>query len=67
MGVYSRKDIVHIVWEKGIEFVCSQFTGISSMLKGVAITASQIEKAISNQCTFDGSPIESFVRIGESN
>ena len=33
----------------------------------MAITASQLEKALNNQCMFDGSSIEGFVRIEESD
>ena len=58
MGVYSKEDIIRIVREEEIEFVRLQFTDIFGMLKNVAITASQIEKAVSNQCMFDGSSIE---------
>ncbi len=66
-GVYSKEDIIRIVREEEIEFVRLQFTDIFGMLKNVAITASQIEKAVSNQCMFDGSSIEGFVRIDESD
>ena len=58
MGVYSKEDIIRIVREEEIEFVRLQFTDIFGMLKNVAITASQIEKAVSNQCMFDGSSID---------
>ena len=44
-----------------------QFTDIFGQLKNVAITASQIEKAVNNQIMFDGSSIEGFVRIDESD
>ncbi len=37
------------------------------MLKNVAVTPSQIERALDNQCMFDGSSIEGFVRIEESD
>ena len=37
------------------------------LLKNVAITSSQLEKALSNECMFDGSSIEGFVRIEESD
>ena len=46
MGVYSKEDIIRIVREEEIEFVRLQFTDIFGMLKNVAITASQIEKAV---------------------
>ena len=37
------------------------------MFKNVAITASQMEKALNNQCMFDGSSVDGFVRIEESD
>ena len=67
MGVYSKEDIIRIVREEEIEFVRLQFTDIFGMLKNVAITASQIEKAVNNQITFDGSSIEGYTRINESD
>ena len=39
----------------------------SVSLKNVAITASQLDKALNNDCMFDGSAIEGFVRIEESD
>lgn len=64
---YSKKDIVRIVKEEDIEFVRLQFTDIFGQLKNVAITASQIEKAVNNEIMFDGSSIEGFTRIDESD
>ena len=63
----SKEDIIRLVREEGIEFIRLQFTDIFGQLKNVAITASQIEKAVNNQCMFDGSSIEGFVRIDESD
>lgn len=64
---YSKEDIIRIIKEENIEFIRLQFTDIFGMLKNVAITASQIEKALDNQMMFDGSSIEGFVRIDESD
>ncbi|MCI8423069.1 MAG: type I glutamate--ammonia ligase [Lawsonibacter sp.] len=64
---YTREDIVRIVREEEIEFIRMQFTDIFGQLKNVAITASQIEKAVNNQVMFDGSSIEGFTRIHESD
>ena len=36
-------------------------------MKNVAITLSQLEKALDNDCMFDGSSIDGFVRIDESD
>ena len=64
---YTKDDIVRIVKEEDVKFIRMQFTDIFGQLKNVAITASQIEKAVNNQIMFDGSSIEGFVRIDESD
>ena len=64
---YSKEDIVRIVRENDIEFIRMQFTDIFGQMKNVAITASQVEKAVNNQIMFDGSSIEGFTRIHESD
>ena len=64
---YSKEDIVRMVREQDIEFIRLQFTDIFGQLKNVAITASQIEKAVNNEIMFDGSSIEGFTRINESD
>ena len=64
---YTREEILQMVEEEEIEFVRMQFTDIFGQLKNVAITASQIEKAVSNQIMFDGSSIEGFTRVEESD
>ncbi len=53
--------------EGDIEFIRMQFTDIFGQLKNVAVTASQIEKVVRNQIMIDGSSIEGFVRIQESD
>lgn len=64
---YSKEDIIRMVKEEDIKFIRMQFTDIFGQLKKVAITASQIEKAVNNQIMIDGSSIEGFVRINESD
>ena len=64
---YTREDIIRLVKEEDVEFIRLQFTDIFGNLKNVAITASQLEKALDNKCMFDGSSIEGFVRIEESD
>lgn len=64
---YTKEDIIRIIKEEDVKFIRLQFTDIFGMLKNVAITASQIEKALNNQMMFDGSSIEGFVRIDESD
>ena len=67
MSKYSKEDIMRMVEEEDVEFIRLQFTDIFGMLKNVAITAGQLEKALDNRCMFDGSAIEGFVRIDESD
>ena len=64
---YSKEDIIRMVKEEDVEFIRLQFTDIFGQLKTGAITASQIEKAVNDQVMFDGSSIEGFVRIDESD
>lgn len=64
---YTREDILRIADEEGVEFIRMQFTDIFGQLKNVAITRSQLEKALDNQIMIDGSSIEGFARIHESD
>ena len=67
MSKYNKEDILRLVEENGVKFIRLQFTDIFGVLKNIAITNSQLEKALNNQCMFDGSSIEGFVRIEESD
>lgn len=67
MGKYTREDVIRIAREEGVRFIRLQFTDMFGALKNVAITLSQLEKALDNKCMFDGSSIEGFVRIEESD
>ncbi len=67
MSKYTKKDIIRLVEEEDVEFIRLQFTDLFGNLKNVAITSSQLEKALSNKCMFDGSSIDGFVRMEESD
>lgn len=67
MSKYTKEDILRMVAEEDVQFIRMQFTDIFGQMKNVAITASQIEKAVNNQIMMDGSSIEGFVRIEESD
>lgn len=67
MSKYTREDVMKLVEEEDVEFIRLQFTDMFGTLKNVAITSSQLEKALDNKCMFDGSSIEGFVRIEESD
>ena len=67
MSKYTKEDIFRMVEEEDVEFIRLQFTDIFGMMKNVAVTAGQLERVLNNQCMFDGSAIEGFVRIEESD
>ncbi|RGS29079.1 MULTISPECIES: type I glutamate--ammonia ligase [Clostridia] len=67
MSRYNKDDIFRMVEEEDVEFIRLQFTDIFGTLKNIAITSSQLEKALDNKCMFDGSSVEGFVRIEESD
>ncbi len=67
MAKYTKEDIIGMVEENGVRFIRLQFTDILGSLKSVTITPSQIKRALDNECMFDGSSIEGFVRIEESD
>ena len=64
---YTKQDIFRMVEEEDVEFIRLQFTDMFGVLKNVAITSSQLGKALDNKCMFDGSSVEGFVRIEESD
>lgn len=67
MAKYTKEDIINLVKENGVKFIRLQFTDIFGTLKNVAITDKQLEKALNNECMFDGSSIDGFVSIEESD
>lgn len=67
MSKYSKEDIFRIAEEEDVEFIRLQFTDIFGMLKNVAITRNMLPVALENRCMFDGSSIEGFVRMEESD
>ncbi len=67
MAGYTRKDIERIVKEENVRFIRLQFTDIFGAMKNISITERQLSRALDNKCMFDGSSIEGFVRIEESD
>lgn len=67
MARFTQEDIIRLVEENDVRFIRLQFTDILGALKNVAITRSQLRKALDGKCMFDGSSIEGFVRIEESD
>lgn len=67
MPKYSKEDVMRMAKDENVMFIRLQFTDIFGVLKNVAITVNELEKALNNEIMFDGSSIEGFVRIEESD
>ena len=67
MSKYTKKDVLRMAEENDVKFIRLQFTDVFGKMKNVAITVEQLEKALNGECMFDGSSIEGFVRIEESD
>jgi glutamine synthetase len=63
----NRAEILKVVESEKVRFLRLQFTDILGVLKNVEVPRSQFEKALDGQIMFDGSSIEGFVRIEESD
>ncbi len=63
----AEQDVLDRIDEENVDFVRLQFTDITGTVKNVSVPASQVEKAFEEGIWFDGSSIEGFVRIQESD
>lgn len=63
----NKSDIYKIIEKENVRFIRLQFTDMLGTIKNVEIPYSQLEKAFDNKMMFDGSSIEGFVRIEESD
>ncbi|MBZ4687854.1 MAG: glutamine synthetase [Clostridia bacterium] len=67
MDKVKKQEVLEKAKELNVRFVRLQFTDITGVLKNVAITVEQLEKALDGELMFDGSSIDGFVRIEESD
>jgi glutamine synthetase len=65
--VTTKAEILKAVAKEKVRFLRLQFTDIMGVLKNVEVPRSQFGKALDGQIMFDGSSIEGFVRIEESD
>jgi len=63
----TNNDIRAIVKEKNISFIRLQFVDILGQMKNVAITVAELDRVLEQGMVFDGSSVEGFVRIEESD
>ena len=69
LGAMDRQTefVLRSMEERGIRFVRLWFTDVLGSLKSVAIAPAEVEGAISEGVGFDGSAIEGFARVFESD
>jgi glutamine synthetase len=63
----TKEDVVKTVKDEGIEFIRLWFTDVVGVLKSFAITPKELELALEEGMGFDGSSIQGFCRIDESD
>lgn len=63
----SKDEIKKQIEKENVKFIRLQFTDMLGTIKNVEIPLSQLDKALDNKMMFDGSSIEGFVRIEESD
>ncbi|GAX91772.1 type I glutamate--ammonia ligase [Effusibacillus lacus] len=64
---FTKDDILRMVKEENVRYIRLQFTDLLGVIKNVEVPVSQLDKALDNKLMFDGSSIEGFVRIEESD
>ena len=67
MAKYTKEQIIRICDEQDVEFIRLQFIDVLGIPKNIAVTRSQLEKVLEDGMMFDGSSIEGFARIEESD
>src|SRR5215467_11087060 len=63
----TNDDILAVVKDQQVEFISLQFTDIVGMVKNVTILVAQLGDCLDHGVWFDGSSIEGFARIAESD
>ncbi|WP_039043512.1 type I glutamate--ammonia ligase [Sporosarcina sp. ZBG7A] len=67
MSKTTKDDIRKYAKDENVNFIRLQITDILGMIKSVEIPVTQLDKALDNKMMFDGSSIEGFTRIEESD
>ncbi|MER2181839.1 MAG: type I glutamate--ammonia ligase, partial [Desemzia incerta] len=62
-----KQEIMEIAKKENVRFLRLMFTDIDGVIKNVEVPISQLEKALDNKMMFDGSSIDGFVAVEESD
>ncbi|MEL4306188.1 type I glutamate--ammonia ligase [Methanococcoides sp. LMO-2] len=65
--IQTKEDVLEAVTEYDVKFIRTQFTDTLGMIKSWAIPSENLEDAFNDGVMFDGSSIEGFTRIEESD
>lgn len=63
----SKEDVIKKIKEENVSYLKLQFTDISGFLKTVEVPVSQLDSVFNSEIMFDGSSVEGFARINESD
>lgn len=63
----SKQYVLQLAHDNGVKFIRLWFTDILGQLKSLAVTVEELEDALEDGMTFDGSSIEGFARVDESD
>src|SRR5438128_9118597 len=63
----DTRDILDELKKRRVRFLLLQFTDLLGVNKAVEVPASQFEKALAGEVTFDGSALEGFARVEEAD
>ncbi len=63
----SREDVLRLIDEAGVRYIRLCFTDILGKIKGMSVTRAEIEQVLDEGQGFDGSSVEGFARIEESD
>src|SRR5204863_8257012 len=67
-GMERQQDyVLRTVEERGVRFIRLWFTDVLGQLKSFAITPAELENAFAEGMTFDGSAVDGFSRVQESD
>ena len=65
--MYTKQNVLNLVEEEDVEFICLQFTDIFGTMKNIAVTRNQLKSVMDHGCMFDGAAIDGFVKLEESD
>lgn len=63
----TKEDVLEAVVERDVKFIRTQFTDTLGIIKSWAIPVEQLEEAFESGVMFDGSSIQGFTKIEESD